>query len=512
MKRAIVSVWDKQGVVDFAKGLVELGYEILSTGGTERTLRDAGVPVTAVSSVIGFPEILGGRVKTLHPVVLGGILARRDDPAQMKQLEELGIAPVDLVAVNLYPFEQTISREGVTLEEALENIDIGGPTMVRAAAKNFPAVTVVVDPADYDWVLNKMRAGELDEEDRRRLAAKAFARVSAYDRTIANYLGSASVGWPEEQVLALEEMQNLRYGENPHQSAAFYRLGEKRGVANLTQLHGKELSYNNYLDVDGALGLVLEFDGPAAVIVKHNNPCGVGVGENLLDAYTKALATDPVSAFGGIVAVNRPVDRSLAEKLRELFLEVVVAPAFEEEALAVLTRKKNLRLLVVPDFGKRREQEDWEVKSVWGGLLVQEFDELAREDDSDYRVVTKRQPTEQEWRALRFAWAVTRWVKSNAIVFAAEDRTLGIGAGQMSRVDSVHLAAWKASNAGLSLKGSVLGSDAFFPFRDGVDAAAEAGATAIIQPGGSVRDEEVIQAANEHDMAMVFTGRRHFRH
>ncbi len=512
MKRAIVSVWDKRGVVEFARGLVDLGYEILSTGGTERALREAGVPVVAVSSVIGFPEILGGRVKTLHPAILGGILARRDDPGQMKQLEELDIAPVDLVAVNLYPFEETIAREGVTLAEALENIDIGGPTMVRAAAKNFPSVTVVVDPLDYGWVLEKMRAGILGEDDRRRLAAKAFARVSAYDRTIANYLGESPEGWPAELVLPLQKVQDLRYGENPHQSAAFYRVGEERGVAALTQLHGKELSYNNYLDVDGALGLVLEFSEPAAVIVKHNNPCGVGVADTLVEAYKKALATDPVSAFGGIVAVNRPVDEALANKLRELFLEVVVAPSFDQAALAVLTRKKNLRLLVVPEYGKRRSHADWEVKSVWGGVLVQEFDELAAEKESDYRVVTKRQPTEQEWRALRFAWAVTRWVKSNAIVFAAEDRTLGIGAGQMSRVDSVHLAAWKAGNANLDLKGSVLGSDAFFPFRDGVDAAAEAGATAIIQPGGSVRDEEVIQAADEHGMAMVFTGHRHFRH
>ncbi len=514
IRRAVVSVWNKRGVETLGRGLAKHGVEILSTGGTERALREAGIPVKPISEVTGFPEILGGRVKTLHPKILAGILARKDDPGQLKEIEELGILPIDLVVVNLYPFEKTVAQAGVTLGEALEQIDVGGPTMIRAAAKNFPSVAVVVDPDDYPQLLAEMDSGQgsLSYETRKRLARKVFQRTAAYDGAIASYL-SAEAGekWPSVVSLTLAKAKDLRYGENPHQGAALYFRGPRSGLGKLEQLHGKELSFNNLLDADAAVGAVLEFDEPAVCIVKHNNPCGIAVGSTCSEAYDKALATDPVSAFGGIVASNREVDAELAEKLYSLFLEVVVAPSFSPEALKILTRKKNLRLLTMP-FDQRRSGGDWEVKSIWGGWLLQEFDSSVRDDFEGARVVTERSPTDEEWAALRFAWKVVRWVKSNAIVFARSDRTLGIGAGQMSRVDSVQLAIWKAKNARLALNGSVVASDAFFPFRDGVDAAAEAGATAIIQPGGSVRDEEVIQAANEHGMAMVFTGVRHFRH
>jgi phosphoribosylaminoimidazolecarboxamide formyltransferase/IMP cyclohydrolase len=513
LRRAVISVWDKGGIVEFAQALVRWDVEIVATGGTERALREAGIRVVSVSEITGFPEILGGRVKTLHPKILAGILARKDDPAQLKQAEELGIPLVDLVVVNLYPFEKTVVEPGVTLEKALEQIDIGGPTMIRAAAKNFPSVAVVVDPADYPAILEELEAHEacLTFATRKRLAAKVFARTSQYDTAIARYLTGKSGELPEVISIAAARHSALRYGENPHQAGAFYAAEPRQGLGSLRQLHGKELSFNNLLDTDAAVGLVSEFEEPAVCIVKHNNPCGVGTGATCSEAYDKALATDPVSAFGGIVACNREVDAELAEKLASLFLEVIVAPSFSDPAFEILSRKKSLRLLTMP-FDARRRREDWDVRSVWGGWLVQEFDASLAEDFGEARVVTERAPSEAEWEALRFAWKVARWVKSNAIVFAGKDRTLGIGAGQMSRVDSVHLAAWKARNAGLSLAGSVLASDAFFPFRDGVDAAAEAGATAIVQPGGSVRDQEVIQAANEHGMAMVFTGVRHFRH
>ncbi|MDZ7373866.1 MAG: bifunctional phosphoribosylaminoimidazolecarboxamide formyltransferase/IMP cyclohydrolase [candidate division KSB1 bacterium] len=513
IRRAVMSVSDKRGIEEFARALTTRGVQLVATGGTERALREAGIAVTSVSEITGFPEILGGRVKTLHTRLLAGILARKDDPTHSRQLEELGIPPVDLVVVNLYPFEKTVAQASVSLDEALEQIDIGGPTMIRAAAKNFPSVAVVVDPEDYPLILEELDAhgGSLTLETRKRLAAKVFARTAQYDAQIARYLADGGTGLSEVFSLTAVKHTPLRYGENPHLAAAFYAAEPRRGLAQLKQLQGKELSFNNLLDVDAAVGLVLEFEEPAVCIVKHNNPCGVGTGSSLPDAYEKALACDPVSAFGGIVACNRQVDRTLAEKLSAIFLEVVVAPAFSQEAVELLGRKKNLRLLTLP-YDQRRVRGDWDVRSVWGGWLVQEFDASTAGDFDHARVVTQRAPSDSEWEALRFAWKVARWVKSNAVVFAASDRTLGIGAGQMSRVDSVHLAAWKAGKAGLSLAGSVLASDAFFPFRDGVDAAAEAGATAIVQPGGSVRDEEVIRAADEHGLAMVFTGVRHFRH
>ncbi len=514
-RRALISVYDKTGVVTFAQGLHELGYEIVSTGGTEKVLREAGVPVVPVSAVTGFPEILSGRVKTLHPRIFAGILALREDERHMGELQQQEIAPVDLVVVNLYPFAATVARPGVEVAEALENIDIGGPAMIRAAAKNFPHVAVVTSPEQYGWVLEEMRAqqGLLSQESRRRLAADAFALTSRYDAAIDTYLRSL---WEDKEALpgriwlCLERVAELRYGENPHQRAALYAGPEERraGLLGATQLQGKQLSFNNYLDAHAALGLVAEFEEPCAVILKHNNPCGVAIGEDVVAAYRKALATDPVSAFGGIVGVNRPVSLELAEELSKLFLEVILAPDFARRALELLGQKKNLRLL---QYGNSAAPggSRFDVKSIAGGYLVQDLD---YEPTPSFSVVTRRAPSASEWRALRFGWKVVKWVKSNAVVFVGEDRTLGIGAGQMSRVDSSRLAVMKAQAAGLALKGSAVASDAFFPFRDGVDAAAEAGATAVIQPGGSVRDKEVIAAADEHDMAMVFTGVRHFRH
>lgn len=514
-RRALISVFDKTGVADFAQGLHELGFEIVSSGGTEKALRQARVPVTAISQVTGFPEMLSGRVKTLHPLILGGILAVRSDPQHMAELQEHGIAPIDLVVVNLYPFESTVARPGVTVAEATENIDIGGPAMIRAAAKNFAHVAVVTRPDQYGWVLEELRAtgGTLSEDSRRRLAAEAFALTSRYDAAIESYVRSLDEGqeaMPARLWACLDKVAELRYGENPHQRAALYtRHGvTAAGLLGAQQLQGKQLSFNNYLDAHAALGLLLEFEEPCAVILKHNNPCGVAVANEVLAAYRKALATDPVSAFGGIVGLNRPVRRDLAEELSQLFLEVVLASSFEPAALEVLGKKKNLRLLALGEL-RDRGINGFDIKTIAGGFLVQDQD---HEPPAAFKVVTKRAPTEVEWQALRFGWKVVKWVKSNAVVFVGTDRTLGIGAGQMSRVDSSRLAVMKAKAAGLDLQGSAVASDAFFPFRDGVDAAAEAGARAIIQPGGSVRDEEVIAAADEHDMTMVFTGVRHFRH
>jgi phosphoribosylaminoimidazolecarboxamide formyltransferase/IMP cyclohydrolase len=504
--RALLSVSDKRGIEAFAAGLVELGYEIVSTGNTARTLAAAGIPVRPVSDVTGFPEILGGRVKTLHPAIHAGILARRDDPGHMAALDVHGITPIDMVVVNLYPFSETIARPDVTLAEAVEQIDIGGPAMVRAAAKNHEAVLVVVSPDDYDTVLTALRSDAVTPNLRRRLAARAFAHTAAYDAAIAAYLSNEL--FPETLPLAFRKAQDLRYGENPHQRAALY--GDFHAF--FEQLHGRELSYINILDIAAVQGLIEEFDpqeGAALAIVKHTNPCGVGIGATPLEAWDKAFATDREAPFGGIIAVNQTLDLPLAQAIDEIFSEIVIAPAFADDALALLRKKKNRRLMrALRPVGLDRQLA---YHSVPGGILAQEPD-LAPLDEEPFEVVTQRAPTETERAALRFAWRVVKHVKSNAIVFAAADRTLGIGAGQMSRVDSTRVAVWKAQNAGLSLAGSVIASDALFPFPDSVEIAAAAGATAVIQPGGSVRDDEVIAAANRLGMAMVFTGRRHFLH
>jgi phosphoribosylaminoimidazolecarboxamide formyltransferase/IMP cyclohydrolase len=527
MKRALLSVSDKRGIVDFGRALAGRGWELVSTGGTARTLRDAGLTVTSVSDVTGHPEMMEGRVKTLHPAVHAGLLARRDRPDDMEALREHGYAPIDLVAVNLYPFRETVSDPGVSLREAVEQVDIGGPTMVRAAAKNHRDVYVVVDPADYDAVLAALSGGS-DDALRRGLAAKAFRHVSAYDAAVAGFLGTGEETWealPERLVPSLTRVQALRYGENPDQQAAFYAFDRRAGLAALVQLHGKELSYNNLLDLDGALLCLSPFalsHRAAACIVKHTTPCGVAVADTLDQAYVKALSTDPTSAFGSVVAVNMEVDRATAECMSELFIECIVAPSFSEGAKEVLTKKKNLRLLSHPadrdcadfltSFG--REPEARMLRSVYGGVLAQTPADPPYYGKADplWRVVTERRPTDSEWDDLRFAWAAVFGVKSNAILLAHQGAALGIGAGQMSRVDASKIAVRKAGEAGHPLQGCALASDAFFPFRDGVDAAAKAGVTAVIQPGGSVRDDEVIAAANENGIAMVFTGRRLFRH
>jgi len=504
--RALLSVSDKRGIEAFAAGLVELGYEIVSTGNTARTLAAAGIPVRPVSDVTGFPEILGGRVKTLHPAIHAGILARRDDPGHIAALDVHGIAPIDIVAVNLYPFSETIARPDVSFAEAIEQIDIGGPAMVRAAAKNHESVLVVVSPDDYDPVLTALRAEAVTPDLRRRLAARAFAHTAAYDAAIAAYLSDEP--FPETLPLAFHKAQDLRYGENPHQRAALYGAFHTF----FEQLHGRELSYINILDIAAVQGLIEEFDpqeGAALAIVKHTNPCGVGIGATPLEAWDKAFATDREAPFGGIIAVNQTLDLPLAQAIDEIFSEIVIAPAFADDALALLRKKKNRRLMRA--LRPVRLARGLAYHSVPGGILAQEPD-LAPLDEEPFQVVTQRAPTETERAALRFAWRVVKHVKSNAIVFAAADRTLGIGAGQMSRVDSTRVAVWKAQNAGLSLAGSVIASDALFPFPDSVEIAAAAGATAVIQPGGSVRDDEVIAAANRLGMAMVFTGRRHFLH
>ena len=519
-KRALLSVADKNGLADFARGLTKLGFEIVSSGGTASQLEREGLSVRRVSEITEFPEILGGRVKTLHPRIHGGILARRELASDVGELEQHAIVPVDVVAVNFYPFERKVA-EGSPVAEILENIDIGGPSMLRAAAKNFRHVLPVTDPADYALVLEKLDSG-VDLATRLYLARKAFRASARYESAIATFLDtleaedgtlalSKTEGFPESLTLAFDKVQDLRYGENPHQSAAFYRDAGSEpatGVAGAEQLHGKELSYNNILDLDAGWRLARELPGEraAAVVIKHTNPCGAALGESLVEAYRSARATDPVSAFGGIVALNRAVDEAVATELASTFLEAVIAPAYDEAALGILTAKKNLRLMRVnepvppPWLGRN-------LCRVLGGLLVQDWD--VGGSDVELEIATRRRPTEAEESALRFAWLVAKHVKSNAIVLASGEALLGVGAGQMSRVDSCRLAVEKAQS---SLEGAVAASDAFFPFRDGVDALAEAGIRAIIQPGGSVRDEEVIQAANERDLAMVFTGHRHFRH
>jgi phosphoribosylaminoimidazolecarboxamide formyltransferase/IMP cyclohydrolase len=520
IQRALISVSDKTGLVDFAKELQSLGVEIVSTGGTARALQAVGIPVVEIGEFTGFPEMLDGRVKTLHPKVHGGLLYIRGDPAHEAQAAQHGIKPIDLVVVNLYPFEKTVAQPNVSLRDAIEKIDVGGPSMLRSAAKNHASVTVVVDPADYPAVLKdiKEHGGDTCEMFRWKLAVKVFEATSRYDGVIARHLhaertrakgeeGRGKRELPESLDITLKKAQDLRYGENPHQQAALYGSF----FEHFQQLHGKELSYNNILDLTAAAELVAEFEEPTVAIIKHTNPCGVGSAATLLEAWHLAYATDKQAPFGGIIAANRPLDTAMARAVAEIFSEVIIAPEFEPGALAILQKKKNLRLiknLLPPAAGLA-------FRSVTGGLLAQERD-TRLVSAADMKVVTKRHPTQEERHAGLFAWRVVKHVKSNAIVFARADaggsRTLGIGAGQMSRVDSSKIAVWKAREAGLDLRGSVVASDAFFPFPDGVIAAAEAGATAVIQPGGSVRDAEVIVAADERDVAMVFTGIRHFRH
>ncbi len=504
--RALISVYDKTGVVELAQALHDLGVILISTGQTWRVLHDAGLPTLAVSAVTGFPEILDGRVKTLHPAIHAGLLARRDRPAHMAQLAEHGLAPIDLLVVNLYPFRETVAADGVTLEEALEQIDIGGVALLRAAAKNFAHVLPLVDPADYQAALEGLRADHIDQGLRRRLAARTFAHTAAYDAAIAAYLNEE--GLPESLSLSLPRTQSLRYGENPHQQAALY--GDFTSY--FRQLHGRELSYNNILDAAAAAELIEEFpatESAAVAIVKHTNPCGVATAPSLAQAWAAAYATDREAPYGGIIAINQVLDLDLARLIAEIFTEIIIAPSFSPEALAVLQKKKNLRLLqALRPVGAANELL---LRSVPGGLLAQTADRAPLAEEAQH-VVTERAPTPAEWQALRFGWRVVKHVKSNAIVYAGPDRTLGIGAGQMSRVDSSRLAISKAQAAGLDLHGSIIASDALFPFADGVEAAIHAGATAIIQPGGSVRDAEVIAAANATGAAMVFTGRRHFRH
>lgn len=509
--RALISVSDKTGLVDFARGLVDLGVEIISTGGTARTLKEAGLPVTYVSDVTGFPEILDGRVKTLHPAVHGGILALRT-PGHLNQLKEHNIIPIDLVAVNLYPFRETIARPGVTFAEAIENIDIGGPAMVRAAAKNHRYVLVVVNPARYPDVLKALSSGDLSDNLRINLAREAFAHTAAYDTAIAAYLQKEmdqADTFPPTWHLALELAMPLRYGENPHQRAAFYRDPAVTGpcVGKAVQLAGKELSYNNILDLNAALELVREFVEPTAVIIKHNNPCGAASAGDLVTAYRLAYEGDPVSAFGGIVACNRDVDEDTAAEMAKIFLEAVIAPDFTPGALEILAKRANLRLLKTGPLASQ-STDRLDMRKVNGGLLIQETDrELTRPEE--VRVVTEKQPTEDQMAEMAFAMAVVKHVKSNAIVITKNRQLIGVGAGQMNRVGSARIAL---EQAGEKAKGAVLASDAFFPFRDTVDEAAKAGIAAIIQPGGSLRDEESIAACNEHGIAMVFTGMRHFRH
>ncbi|MEK3889746.1 bifunctional phosphoribosylaminoimidazolecarboxamide formyltransferase/IMP cyclohydrolase [Bacillus sp. FSL K6-3431] len=510
MKRALISVSDKTGVVEFTKELIELGFEILSTGGTKKALEAAGLDVKGVDDVTGFPEILEGRVKTLHPVIHGGLLAKQNDPSHMEQLAEQGIQPIHLVCVNLYPFQQTIAKPNVTAEDAIENIDIGGPTMLRASAKNHEYITVLVDSVDYDQVLAELRdQGDVSKETKRRLAAKVFRHTAAYDAHIAEYMTElAGEAEPERVTFTYELKQTLRYGENPHQKAAFYSLplGSEFSIANARQYHGKELSYNNIHDADAALQIVKDFAEPAAVAVKHMNPCGVGVGTNSSDAFKKAYDADPTSIFGGIIAFNRLVDVEAAKQLSEIFLEIIIAPAFTDEALEILTAKKNIRLLTIP-FDQTKKNEKM-LTSVEGGLLIQDQDALTYED-ANISIPTKREPTEEELAALKLAWKVVKHVKSNAIVVASNDRTIGVGAGQMNRVGAAKIAL---EQAGEQAKGAVLASDAFFPMSDTVEAAAQAGITAIIQPGGSIRDEESIKVADEYGIAMILTGVRHFKH
>lgn len=523
IRRALLSVSDKTGIIDFARELSRMNVELISTGGTAQALRDAGIEVRDVSDVTGFPEMMNGRVKTLHPRIHGALLALRDDEAHMAAAREHGIEMIDMLVINLYPFEQTISRKGVTLEEAIEQIDIGGPAMIRSAAKNFRDVAVIVNPESYEWISYelKQQGGALPVEVRRELALQAFSLTSAYDDAIALYLNQLEAEEPpieippntllNLEVIILSQISELRYGENPHQKAALYkssdpfRKQEAIGIADAEILSGKEMSFNNYIDADAAWQLVCDFDEPACAIIKHTNPAGVASGVTAEEAYRRALATDPVSAFGGIVAFNHTVDEAAARAITEIFTEVIIAPDYEDAALETLRAKKNLRVLRAERLSR---DESLEFRTISGGVLAQTRD-VRRLTRDDLTVVTKRAPSDEEISSLLFAWTVCKHTKSNAIVYARDSQTVGVGAGQMSRVDSVKLGAMRAQ---LPVEGSVLASDAFFPFRDGVDEAARHGITAIIQPGGSVRDADVIAAANEHNLAMVFTGVRHFKH
>ena len=518
IQRAILSVTDKSGLADFARKLAAAGVELVSTGGTAKLLRDSGIAVKDISELTGFPEMLDGRVKTLHPKVHGGILHRRDDAKHVAAVAEHGIAPIDMVVVNLYAFEKTAAKAGVAFDELIENIDIGGPSMIRSAAKNFQDVAVVTSPADYDAIAEEMArsGGALSKATKWRLARKAFATTAAYDSAIASTLErigadvetqtlnlKAAESFPRNLRLSFQKVMDLRYGENPHQKAAMYADSSGEGVAHARQVQGKELSYNNIVDLQAAWDLAQEFDETVCAIIKHTNPCGTATGKTLAEAYVRALECDPVSAFGGVIGVNRTVEAAAATEMAKLFLEVIAAPAFDEAAKAVFASKKNLRLVEVPSGW-----QNWVLKNISGGMLVQDSDshQLA---EADLKVVTKRQPTAEEKRALLFAWKVCKHVKSNAILYARDGQTVGVGAGQMSRVDASKVGAMKAQ---LPLKGTVAASDAFFPFPDGVEEIAKTGATAVIQPGGSVRDEEVIEAADRLGLAMIFTSVRHFRH
>lgn len=556
IRRALISLSDKTGAEEFCRALVEFGVQIISTGGTAKLLRKAGLPVTDVSEITGFPEMLDGRVKTLHPKIHGALLGLRNNPEHAAAMREYGIEPIDLVAVNLYPFEETVARDDVRLDEAIENIDIGGPSMIRSAAKNYRSVAVVTDPRLYNEIISEMAAGDgsISFETRQRLAALAFTRTAAYDLAISSFFSSLL---SDEDLLRLEainplgklffyqpeadapaatdsaqttsalpdtfeffarKVKDLRYGENPHQRAALYSVDSSGGIANAEVLHGKEMSFNNYLDADAALAIVTEFSAPAAVIIKHTNPSGVGLGENCEEAFRRALATDPVSAFGGIVAFNRPLDAAAAAAVAEIFVEIVAAPEFDPEAFEILARKKNLRIIrisprptsgpTVP-FGEISGR--MEIRQISGGILLQERD-LADLTEGQLRIVTERQPDDRQMRAMLLAWKICKHVRSNAIVIANEYQTIGVGAGQMNRVDSIRIAAIRGERYGLPIVGTALASDAFFPFRDNVDEAARIGVSAIIQPGGSVRDEECIAAANGHGIVMAFTGIRHFKH
>jgi phosphoribosylaminoimidazolecarboxamide formyltransferase/IMP cyclohydrolase len=515
IQRAILSVTDKTGLVEFARKLSGLGIELISTGGTAKLLRDSGIVVKDISELTGFPEMLDGRVKTLHPKVHGGILHRRENPAHRTAVAEHGILPIDMVVVNLYAFEKTAAKPGVHFDELIENIDIGGPSMIRSAAKNFQDVAVITSPVDYNEIAEELAksGGELSIATKWRLAQKAFATTAAYDSAIASTLERVSANgrfefheestFPQTLRLSFNKVMDLRYGENPHQKAAMYSDGSGKGVANGRQIQGKELSYNNIVDLEAAWDLAQEFEEPVCAIIKHTNPAGTAIGKTLVEAYKKALECDPVSAFGGVIGVNRPVDEAAAEEMAKLFLEVIAAPAFDEAARTKFASKKNLRLVEVDD-----SRQKWTLKNVSGGILLQDAD-VRPLTGSDLKVVSKRQPTAEEKRALLFAWKVCKHVKSNAIVYARDGQTVGVGAGQMSRVDSCKIGAMKAV---LPLKGTVAASDAFFPFPDGVEEIAKAGATAIIQPGGSVRDQEVIETADRLGLAMILTGVRHFRH
>ena len=526
IKRALISVSDKKGIVEFARGLTKLGVEIISTGGTYAALDEAGVPVVAVQDITGFPECLGGRVKTLHPSIHGGILAKRDNQVHLDELKELGIQPIDLVVVNLYPFAQTVAKPGVTLGEALENIDIGGPTLIRAAAKNFPQVAVIVSPERYAEVLKLLQEnnGMLPEQVRRNLALEAFGHTAQYDTIIYGYLAKTGGqingplgtdvakgdGFPRQGFLAMTLQQNLRYGENPHQQAAFYRdqYPPADALCQAEQLHGKELSFNNINDGAAAVEMAKVFAEPAVVAIKHANPCGWAIADTLVEAYQKAYEGDPVSIFGGIIACNRPVDAATARKMSEIFLEVIIAPDFDQDALAILQEKKNLRLLRLPGLANPVRDSWWDWKRVRGGWLVQEADTL-QDDKSAWQVVTETKPAKELWNDLEFGWQIVKFVKSNAIAVARNGMSLGIGAGQMNRIEAASIALKQAKD---KAKGAILASDAFFPFDDVVKLAAEYGIAAIIQPGGSIRDKDSIVACNEAGIAMIFTGRRHFRH